>query len=121
MKAFDITKDPLKVLEVPMKNTDLQKEEYYLSTLQNDEWGYNKALETFVFKVEDQIYYAKMQLVQFRCCGQPPVKLIGCILEKNTLPTGDVETHIVQKDMETMPFSIEDEMELARYCFANLF
>ncbi len=121
MKVFDITKDLLKVLEIPNETTDLEKEAYYLATLENDEWGYNKGIETFVFKVEEQIYYAKAQLVQFRCCGQPPTKLIGCILEKTTLPTGHVETHIVQKDMKTMPFTIKDEMELMKYCFLNLF
>lgn len=121
MKVFDITKDPLKVLEISSEKTDLVKEQYYLSALQNDEWGYNKSIETFVFKVDNQIYYAKAQLIQFRCCGQPPTKLIGCVLEKVTLPTGEVETRIIQKDMETMPFTVQDEMELMKYCFANLF
>lgn len=121
MKAFDINKDPLKVLEVSQESTDLEKEQYYMETLDNNEWGYNKELSKFVFKVEDRIYYAKIQLVQFRCCGQPPTKLVGCVLEKTTLSTGEVETHIIHQDMETMPFTIKDESELMKYCFANLF
>ena len=117
MKEFDIKQDTLKVLEVPQKSTDLEKEQYYLATLNNDEWGYNKALSVFVFKVEDKIYYAKPKLIQFRCCGQPPAELIGCVLEK----VNETETRIIQKDMNTMPFTIKDDMELMKYCFANLF
>lgn len=121
MKEFDITKDELKVLEAPKESTDLEKEAYYLEALNNEEWGYNKELSKFIFKIEDQIYYGKLQLIQFRCCGQPPAELIGCVLEKETTNTGEVVTHIVRKDMESMPFTIKDEFELMKYCFVNLF
>ena len=42
MKEFDIKQDTLKVLEVPQESTDLEKEQYYLETLNNDECRANK-------------------------------------------------------------------------------
>lgn len=124
MKAFDITKDELKILEVSANNTDLENEAYYLETLNNEEWGYNRALSQFVFKIDDQIYYGKLQLIptmQYRCCGQSPAEIIGCVLEKDTNENGEVITRIIQKDMATMPFTIADEFELMKYCFLRVF
>ncbi len=121
MKEFDINIDELKVLETPEESTDFEKEVYYLKNLNNDEWGFNKEFGKFVFKIKEQIYYAKLQLIQFRCCGQPPAELVGCILEKETTATGEVITRIVKQDMGNMPFKIKDETALMKYCFVNLF
>lgn len=124
MKAFDITQDELKILEPPTNTTDLEKEMYYLETLNNEEWGYNKALSKFVFKIKDHIYYGKLQLIptiQYKCCGESPTEIIGCILEKETTTNGEVITRIVKKDINTMPFTIKDEFELMKYCFLRVF
>lgn len=121
MKEFDINQDQVIMLETPEGSTELEKEQYYLSTLKNNEWGYNKALSIFVVKVEDKIYYLKIQLIQFRCCGQPPAELVGCVLRKTTLPNGEKTVGVFRKDIKEMPFTIKDETKLLEHCFRNFF
>ena len=120
MKTFDINEDTILTLEISKDSTDLEKEQYYLAQLRNNEWGYNKDLTKFVFKIDDAIYYMQVKLKQFRCCGQLPAELVGYILEKTTLPTGEVATRILRKDMNTMPFKIKDEEAFLKYYFKNL-
>lgn len=120
IKVFDIQQDALRMLEPKVDSTDLEKEQYYLETLQNNEWGFNKGLSKFVIKMNDMIYYMRVELIQFRCCGQPPAKLVGYVLEKENLSNGEVQTKIVQKDMEEMPFKIEDETAFMSYYYRHV-
>lgn len=119
-KIFDIHQEQIKLLEPPVASTDLEKETYYKAQLNNNEWGYNKVLSKFVFKIDDCIYYMQIHIKCFTRCGQTPAQLVGYVLQKNTLPSGEIETCIVQKDMNTMPFAIKDEVELMAYYYRHL-